>query len=103
MTETRTRKSAARKAPATKRTTKRSATSRLTRRIQRMPAFVKRSLGDRGLMQAYLARPAYQRNDYLGWITSAKLEVTQQKRLNQMLAELASGGRYMKMKWSPAQ
>lgn len=99
MTTPHTRKTAARSARATKG----RRASGLTRRIQRMPAFVRKSLGDRELMQAYRARPAYQRNDYLAWITSAKLEATQHKRLNQMLAELASGGRYMKMKWSPAQ
>ncbi len=36
------------------------------------------------------------------WLISrAKLEVTKQKRLNQMLEELAAGDKYMKMKWGP--
>jgi uncharacterized protein YdeI (YjbR/CyaY-like superfamily) len=51
-------------------------------------------------MNAYLARPPYQQNDYIGWITRAKLESTKQKRLNQMLDELELGGVYMKMKWN---
>jgi uncharacterized protein YdeI (YjbR/CyaY-like superfamily) len=65
-----------------------------------MPDFFRDALNQRGLMDAYLARPAYQQNDYIGWITRAKLESTRQKRLNQMLNELKSGGVYMKMKWN---
>ena len=66
-----------------------------------MPDFFRDALNARGLMDAYLARPPYQQNDYIGWITRAKLEVTRQKRLNQMLDELASGDRYMKMAYHP--
>jgi len=66
-----------------------------------MPDFVRDALDARGLMDAYLARPPYQRNDYLGWMRHAKLEATKQKRLNQMLDELERGGVYMKMKWNP--
>ena len=64
-----------------------------------MPDFVRDALNKRGLMDAYRARPAYQRNDYIGWITRAKQEATKQKRLKQMLDELKKGGVYMKMKW----
>lgn len=66
-----------------------------------MPDFVRHALLERGLMDAYLARPPYQQNDYLGWIARAKQEVTQQKRLNQMLEELQGGQFYMKMAWRP--
>jgi uncharacterized protein YdeI (YjbR/CyaY-like superfamily) len=66
-----------------------------------MPDFFREALNARGLMNAYLSRPAYQQNDYIGWITRAKLESTRQKRLNQMLDELERGGVYMKMKWNP--
>jgi uncharacterized protein YdeI (YjbR/CyaY-like superfamily) len=66
-----------------------------------LPDFVHTALNARGLMKAYQSRPAYQRNDYIGWIKRAKLEATRQKRLNQMLDELESGGVYMKMKWKP--
>ena len=66
-----------------------------------MPKFFLDALKDRGLMKAYQARPAYQQNDYIGWITSAKREATKQKRLAQMLDELKSGGVYMNMKWHP--
>jgi hypothetical protein len=64
-----------------------------------MPDFVRDALIARGLMDAYNARPLYQKNDYLGWIIRAKLDATKQKRLNQMLDELDCGGIYMKMKW----
>ena len=66
-----------------------------------MPDYVRDALNKRGLMDAYRARPAYQRNDYIGWITRAKQESTKQKRLKQMLDELRKGGVYMKMKWNP--
>lgn len=42
--------------------------SRLKRELQPMPAFVEQALSESGLMAAYQARPAYQRNDYLSWI-----------------------------------
>ena len=54
-----------------------------------------------GLREAYDSRPPYQRNDYIGWITHAKREQTRAKRLAQMLDELASGDRYMKMVYRP--
>ncbi len=66
-----------------------------------MPDFFREALTIRGLMDAYLSRPPYQQNDYIGWITRAKLESTRQKRLNQMLEELKGGKLYMNMKWSP--
>jgi len=64
-----------------------------------MPDFIRDAINKRRLMDAYLARPSYQQNDYIGWITRAKLETTRQKRLDQMLDELEKGGVYMKMKW----
>jgi len=60
-----------------------------------MPGFVKNSLTEHNLMEAYHARPPYQQNDYIGWISHAKLEKTQQKRLQIMLEELAAGHGYM--------
>ena len=66
-----------------------------------MPEFFREALEERDLMGAYLARPPYQRNDYIGWIQRAKQAATRQKRLNQMLDELEHGGVYMKMKWNP--
>jgi uncharacterized protein YdeI (YjbR/CyaY-like superfamily) len=72
----------------------------LKRARHSMPAFVRDALNDRGLMEAYKARPPYQKNDYLGWIKSAKQDATRQKRLNQMLTELTGGKKYMNMPWS---
>lgn len=57
------------------------------------------ALEKRRLMAAYEARPPYQRNDYLGWIETAKRPETRQKRLEQMLDELERGGVYMRMLW----
>ncbi|WP_437836127.1 YdeI/OmpD-associated family protein [Sorangium sp. So ce1153] len=62
-----------------------------------MPDFVKTALEGRGLMEAYKQRPAYQQNDYIGWITRAKRQETKESRLLQMLDELESGGVYMNM------
>lgn len=72
----------------------------LKRAIHPMPETVRAALKERGLTAAYEARPAYQRNDYLGWITQAKREETRGKRLAQMLDELERGGVYMNMRWN---
>ncbi len=63
-----------------------------------MPDDVKQALEQHGVMDDYLARPDYQQNDYIGWITRAKRQETREKRMQQMLDELAQGGVYMKMK-----
>jgi uncharacterized protein YdeI (YjbR/CyaY-like superfamily) len=81
--------------------TSRSSTSHLKRSIHPMPGFVRAALVESKLLDAYRKRPAYQRNDYIGWITRAKREGTQLKRIAQMLDELEDGGLYMKMKWHP--
>lgn len=73
----------------------------LKRPIQPMPPDVKKRINDAGLMKTYHARPAYQQNDYLGWISRAKREDTREKRILQMLAELAQGNVYMRMSWNP--
>ena len=73
--------------------------SRMTREIHEMPEDVRRALEEGGVMAAYRQRPPYQQNDYVGWITRAKLPATRSKRLEQMLAELKRGGVYMHMKW----
>ena len=64
-----------------------------------MPDVIREALEARGLMGAYRARPPYQQNDYIGWITRARRPETQAKRLNQMLEELEQGDVYMKMDW----
>ncbi len=71
--------------------------SRMQRERYPMPDFIRAALEQKKLTAAYDARPPYQRNDYIGWITRAKLPATQQKRLAQMLDELEKGDAYMKM------
>ena len=68
-----------------------------------MPEFFREALEARGLMDAYQARPPYQQNDYIGWITRAKRPETKEKRLNQTLDELERGDVYMKMAWKAKQ
>jgi hypothetical protein len=62
-----------------------------------MPNDIAAALKSSGLRADYNARPAYQRNDYIGWINRAKKPETRIKRLEQMLTELAQGGIYMGM------
>ena len=75
--------------------------STIKRDINPMPKNIRTALIGQGLLKLYNARPAYQRNDYLGWISRAKLEETKEKRINQMLTELKQGDRYMRMRWNP--
>jgi hypothetical protein len=62
-----------------------------------MPPLVRLALAREGLVNAYRSRPAYQQNDYIGWISRAVREETREKRLRQMLDELKEGERYMGM------
>jgi uncharacterized protein YdeI (YjbR/CyaY-like superfamily) len=62
-----------------------------------MPEDIKTALDAANVMGEYEDRPAYQRNDYIGWITRAAKDETRKKRINQMVAELKLGGVYMKM------
>jgi Bacteriocin-protection, YdeI or OmpD-Associated len=99
-------KSARRKASARKRsapTRSRDAvdSASLSRPLQPMPADIRRKLSSARLMAAYRSRPPYQQNDYLAWIARSKTPVTREKRLDQMLRELAQGDVYMNMDWSP--
>ena len=67
-----------------------------------MPKYIEERLLSSGVMEDYLQRLAYQRNDYIGWIERAKREETKKMRIMQMLEELKTGGVYMKMKHSPS-
>ncbi len=69
----------------------------LDRDVQLMPDDVLTQLTERRLLDAYHARPAYQQNDYLGWIDRGKRAETREKRIAQMLDELNLGGVYMGM------
>ena len=75
--------------------------SRLSRPRQQMPDFVKEALTESELIDAFRSRPAYQQNDYIGWINRAKRPETKQKRLAQMLFELEQGNLYMKTDYRP--
>ena len=75
----------------------------LKRPILPMPGAVREALESRNLMGAYDARPPYQRNDYIGWITRARRPETQQKRLDIMLKELESGSGYMGLPYDATQ
>lgn len=77
--------------------------SNLQRPIHPMPDFVREALSNSGLMAAYQQRPAYQQNDYIGWINRAKRQATKDKRLRQMLDELERGDVYMHMDWYPKE
>jgi uncharacterized protein YdeI (YjbR/CyaY-like superfamily) len=46
------------------------------------------------LQGTYDARPPYQRNDYLIWISQAKTPETRDKRVRQMIDELKRGNVY---------
>ena len=62
-----------------------------------MPDDVLVALQTSGVLDEYSARPAYQRNDYIGWITRAARQETRTKRIEQMISELKLGGVYMNM------
>lgn len=69
----------------------------LQRDKQPMLDFVKEAIVQSGVKEDYENRPEYQRNDYLMWINGATKMETKQKRLDQMISELKTGGVYMKM------
>jgi hypothetical protein len=54
-------------------------------------------------MDAYLARPDYQKGDYLKWIALAVGPTAKQKRLDQMLDELEKGNLFKGEPWTPPQ
>ena len=62
-----------------------------------MPDFISAALDQSNLWRQYRARPPYQQNDYIGWITGGQREQTRPKRLAQMLEELQAGDAYMGM------
>ncbi len=46
-----------------------------------MPEFIRTALIENNLMEAYHNRPAYQQNDYIGWITRNKRVETKENDL----------------------
>ena len=77
--------------------------SRMKRPKQPMPPDVDQVLRSAGVLDAYRERPAYQRNDYLGWIGQAQQDETRAKRVSQMVDELREGGVDMGMTHAPSR
>ena len=75
----------------------------LIRPLHAIPDDVRKALEENDLIKAYDERPAYQRNDYIGWILRAKRSETREKRIRQMLIELKEGGVYMNMPHPPSR
>lgn len=73
--------------------------STLRRKINPMPEDVRKILEEKNLMDVYLKRPPYQRNDYIGWIERAVHQETRERRLRQMIEELELGNLYMNMEY----
>jgi len=73
--------------------------STLRRKINPMPENIRKILEEKNLMEAYLKRPPYQQNDYIGWIGRAVHEETRERRLKQMIEELELGNLYMNMEY----
>jgi uncharacterized protein YdeI (YjbR/CyaY-like superfamily) len=76
-------------------------TPQLPRHAHPMPEDIRGALEAAGLGEAYAARPAYQRNDYIGWVNRARQPSTRDERVAQMLEELRAGNVYMHMTWNP--
>jgi uncharacterized protein YdeI (YjbR/CyaY-like superfamily) len=74
--------------------------TRMKRKLHPVPDDVAEAISARGLTEAYRARPAYQRNDYVGWISRARRQETRDMRLRRMLDELQAGDVCMNMKWN---
>jgi hypothetical protein len=68
---------------------------------QPMPGNVRGALQKHKLMDAYLERPAYQKDDYLKWIATAAGPTAKQQRLDQMVEELQKGGVFKGEPWTP--
>lgn len=69
---------------------------RLKRKPVEMTPDIKQALEQSGLRADFDHRPAYQRNEYLLWITRAEHPDIRAKRLRQMIDELGKGGLYMR-------
>lgn len=64
-----------------------------------LPAEFKKILDEDGLLSEYMKRPFYQQSGWIRWIESAKKPQTRAKRIDQMIAEIKAGDKYMKMPW----
>ena len=75
---------------------------KLSGKVYLLPDFIDDFLKENKLDEAYEKRPAYQKNDYIGWIGRSRTEKILIKRLDQMVDELKDGNKYMKKRYSPA-
>lgn len=55
--------------------------SKLHRSVYPLPDDILAELSKRNLLEAYKARPDYQKNDYIGWISRAKRMETREKKI----------------------
>ena len=74
---------------------------KLSRPVYPLPDFIEDALKENKVEHLYMRRPAYQKNDYIGWIGKARTEKTLIKRLDRMLEELKDGKKYMKTEYNP--
>jgi len=56
-----------------------------------MPAFIRDALREKNVRDAYAARPPYQWNDAIGWITRRSFPPRRSGGCQQMLDELERG------------
>jgi hypothetical protein len=70
---------------------------------QPMPGNVRAALEKRNLMDTYVARPTYQKDEYLKWIALAVGADAKKKRLDQMLDELEKGNAFKGEPWTPPE
>ncbi|MEO8549482.1 MAG: hypothetical protein ABI678_05900 [Kofleriaceae bacterium] len=68
-----------------------------------MPGNVRSELSKKNLMDAFLARPDYQRRDYLKAIEHAFGTPAKQKVIDQLLADLEHGKQFQGQPWDPPE
>jgi hypothetical protein len=68
---------------------------------QPMPGNVRGALAKRKLLDAFRDRPQYQQDEYLKSIALAAGPAAKQKRLDEMLEDLAAGDKFRGEPWSP--
>lgn len=72
----------------------------LKRELNPIQDFIRERLVRENVLDKYNERPAYQRSQYIDWITSAKRETTKENRLNQMIDELKAGDSFKGEKYN---
>src|SRR4051812_43556158 len=67
---------------------------------QPMPGQVKGALAKRNLLDTYIARPQYQKDDYLKWVAAAAGPTEKQKRIDQLVDEIEKGNVFKGEPWT---